>query len=93
MSTASNKKRTFGKVDLERINVFVEAQRAHGPQQVLAIDSLAFFLFAFVAGLGGDEADEFRHTFLLTWIRQVQSRNTHDAARREPLIRESTLYQ
>lgn len=61
---------TFGEVDLERVDVLVEAQRAHGPKQVLAVDGLALLLLALVAGLGGDEADELRHALLACSRRQ-----------------------
>lgn len=59
------KKLTFGEVDLERVDVLVEAQSAHGPQQVFAVDGLALLLLALVAGLRGDEADKLRHALLV----------------------------
>lgn len=54
----------FHEVELEGLYVLVEAEGAHGPKEVIAVDGLAFLLLAFVAGFRGDEGDEFRDAFL-----------------------------
>lgn len=46
-------------VNLEGVNVLIEAQRAHRPKDVFAIDGLALLLLTLIASLGGDEAYEF----------------------------------
>ena len=37
-------------VQLEGLDVVLEAERGHGPQQVVAVDGLALLLHALVAG-------------------------------------------
>mmetsp|Transcript_12965 Transcript_12965/g.55332 ORF Transcript_12965/g.55332 Transcript_12965/m.55332 type:complete len:218 (+) Transcript_12965:1950-2603(+) len=51
-------------VHLERLDVLLESERAHGPQQVVAVDGLALFALALIARLAGDEADELRDALL-----------------------------
>jgi hypothetical protein len=45
-------------VELERLDVVLEPQRGHGPEQVVAVDGLALLALALVGGLAGDEGDE-----------------------------------
>ena len=47
-------------VDLQWLHIFVEPERAHRPQQIVSVDSLSFLVHAFVASLGGYEANELR---------------------------------
>jgi len=42
----------------QRLDVFVEAQGAHGPEEIVPVDRLSLLLLAFVAGFGGDERNE-----------------------------------
>jgi hypothetical protein len=51
-------------VGLERGDVGLEAERGHGPEQVVAVDGLALLALALVGGLPRDEADELRHALL-----------------------------
>uniref|UniRef100_A0A0A9GEY4 Uncharacterized protein n=1 Tax=Arundo donax TaxID=35708 RepID=A0A0A9GEY4_ARUDO len=45
-------------VELERLDVVLEAERGHGPEEVVAVDGLALLALALVGGLAGDEGDE-----------------------------------
>ena len=54
----------LGQVQFEWFYVFVKAKCGHGPQQVIPIDGLAFFLQTLVAGFGCNEGDELRHALL-----------------------------
>jgi hypothetical protein len=51
-------------VELERLDVVLEAERGHGPEQVVAVDGLALLALALVGGLAGDERDELGHALL-----------------------------
>jgi hypothetical protein len=51
-------------VGLERGDVGLEAERGHGPEQVVAVDGLALLALALVGGLPRDEADELGHALL-----------------------------
>jgi hypothetical protein len=51
-------------VRLERADEGLEAQRGHGPEQVVAVDGLALLALALVGGLPGHEADELGHALL-----------------------------
>lgn len=53
-------------VELEGVDVHVEAQRGHGEQDVLPVDGLPLLLVAALAGFRRDEADELAHTLLHT---------------------------
>ncbi|KAJ8524521.1 hypothetical protein ON010_g16597 [Phytophthora cinnamomi] len=72
-------------VELERLHVAVEAQRAHGPDDVVAVDGLALLLLALVAGLARDERDELAHALLhrllavLGDLGRGRQRHLHDA--------------
>jgi hypothetical protein len=57
----------FDQVHFERFNVVVEAQRAHCKQNVFAVDGLALLQVTTIAGLTGDEGNEFGHTLLDTF--------------------------
>lgn len=48
----------------EGLDVVVEAELVHGPQQVLGGDGLALLPLAAIIGLAGDEADELRDALL-----------------------------
>lgn len=58
----------FGQVNLERLHVLVKAQSAHGPQKIITVNCLAFFLQALVTRFGCDEGNEFRNAFLYSII-------------------------
>lgn len=49
---------------LQRVDVLVEAQGAHSPQNIIAVDSLPLLTLAFVACLGRDKAHKLTHAFL-----------------------------
>lgn len=49
------------KIHLERLDIFLETQSAHGPKQVVPVDSFTLFLRAFIAGpasLADDSPDK-----------------------------------
>jgi len=50
--------------DGEGVDVVVETELAHGPEDVLRGDGLALLALAAVVGLAGDEADVLRHALL-----------------------------
>lgn len=52
------------KEDSEGLDVVVEAELAHGPENVLGGDGLALLALAAVVGLAGDEADVLGHALL-----------------------------
>lgn len=72
-------------IELERLDVAVEAERAHGPDDVVAVDGLALFLLALVAGFARDERDELAHALLhrllavLGDLGRGRQRHLHDA--------------
>lgn len=49
---------------LQRVDVLVEAQRAHRPQDVVPVDGLTLLALALVARLGRDEAHKLAHALL-----------------------------
>lgn len=53
-------------VELQWIHIHVEAQRGHGEQDVLPIDSLPLFLVTTLTRLRCDKADELAHALLHT---------------------------
>jgi hypothetical protein len=83
-------------VVLERIDVVLEAERGHGPEQVVAVDGLALLALALVGGLPGDEGDELGHALLhrllgvLADLGVRRQRLLHDPAhvrdRQEPVL-------
>ncbi|KAK7289576.1 hypothetical protein RIF29_03318 [Crotalaria pallida] len=54
------------------LNVFLEPQRGHGPQQVVAVDGLTLLTLALVGGFAGYEADELRHALLHLLLRVLR---------------------
>jgi hypothetical protein len=83
-------------VVLERVDVVLEAERGHGPEQVVAVDGLALLALALVGGLPGDEGDELGHALLYRLLGVVadlgvrRQRLLHDRAhvrdRKEPVL-------
>lgn len=59
----------LGEVDLERLNVLIEAQCAHRPQNIVSIDRFPLLLLALIARLAGDEGNEFRYALLNAFFR------------------------
>lgn len=51
-------------VMLERFDILVKTKGTHGPENVVAVDSLALLALALVGGLGSNEANELGHAFL-----------------------------
>merc|ERR1711935_500591 len=52
------------KINLERLDVLLETQRAHGPQQIVAVDRLTLFTLTFITCFACDKTYELRYTFL-----------------------------
>ncbi|EYU27657.1 hypothetical protein MIMGU_mgv1a014790mg [Erythranthe guttata] len=83
-------------VDGEGLDVVVEAELAHGPQDVLGRDGLPLLALAAVVGFAGDEADVLRHAFLyrlLCVVRNLRMRrkdlahdSDHVCYRHEPVL-------
>ncbi|CAA6669869.1 unnamed protein product [Spirodela intermedia] len=66
----------------EGLDVVVEAELAHGPEEVLGCDGLTLLLLAPLVCLAGDEADVLRHTLLdglLRVIGDLRMRRQHPA--------------
>nr|GMC77124.1 hypothetical protein TorRG33x02_100610 [Ipomoea batatas] len=88
------RKRT--KVNLEGLDVLLEAERSHRPEKIVAVDRFPLLSLALVGRLAGDEADELRHALLhrllgvLRDLRVRRQRLLHDPAhvgyRQEPVL-------
>ena len=63
-STVALKLAVAAKVQSEGLDVVVETQLAHGPEDILGSDGLALLTLAPVVGLPRDEADELGHALL-----------------------------
>lgn len=83
-------------IALEGLDVILEAEGGHGPEEIVAVDGLPLLPLALVGGLAGDEADELRHALLhrllrvLRDLRVRRQRLLHDPAhvrdRKQPVL-------
>lgn len=58
----------LAQVELEDVDVTLEAQGIDRPQQILPIDSLALLILALLAGLARDEGDKLRDALLDSFL-------------------------
>lgn len=61
---ASNRLPILAQIELEGLDVLIESERRHGPQEVVPVYCFSFFLETLVGCFRRDKAYEFRHTLL-----------------------------
>ena len=64
------------------LDVLVETECAHGPEQVVAVDGFPLFLLAFITGFGGNKRDKLAHALLDGVLRVFRNLR---AGRHDPL--------